>query len=619
MDISELYRGKIISLNSFLDMIKPGSTIFVSSEPASPLLVIDALIDTNKVNIMDLQMIQLVTLGSFISPFECDILHFRLKTFHIGESFSRDICYGNFDYIPAAIVDIPKIFSRNMLNIDIAVIALSKPDEDGYMSPGISVDVASLAAEKASLVIAEVNENMPVTCTDSRIHINDVDFIIESDKPLIERSRGEYDVIMDRIGWNISNIIRDGSTVVLHAGSIFDALSRNLKGKQDLRVLTSVVSDWAIDLVGSGALISEKNGEGIYPIMTTSAYGTNRLYSYVHNNKNIRFMSLLDLIEAGRTKAASRLVSILNIQKTDITCSTVQFHLRDNILSGFPSKFQFAIQAADAEHGQVICALHSIDREGESNIVISLEHEHERVRTTLGIVRYVVTEYGIASLLGKSVRERVMALIDIAHPTYRDMLLEQAKEGGYIYKDQIYVTSNAVNYPEAYETVKSFGSDIDIKFRPIKPTDEDMLRRQFYTFSDNARYMRYFSAIRTMPHKNIQKYVNIDYKNTLSIVGIYNDGSGNRIVAEGRFALYKETSMYEMGFAVDEEFQGLGIATFLLNYLIRIAREYGIDTLTASVLPENTAMIQVFNKATVKPQIIEAGGYLEVIFRLSDL
>ncbi|HRZ28484.1 MAG TPA: GNAT family N-acetyltransferase, partial [Spirochaetota bacterium] len=185
-----------------------------------------------------------------------------------------------------------------------------------------------------------------------------------------------------------------------------------------------------------------------------------------------------------------------------------------------------------------------------------------------------------------------------------------------VYQDQIYVTENAVNYPANFETVKTLKNGLEVKFRPIKPTDEDMLRRQFYTLSDSDRFLRYFTAIRFMPHRNMQKYVNIDYDKTLSLVGIVNEGGRERIIAEGRYSYYEYDKTYEMGFAVSEEFQGLGIASFLLDYLLRIAGERGIKRLSASVLPENKAMLGIFERARVRPVKRVAEGLVEHLFEL---
>jgi acyl-CoA hydrolase/RimJ/RimL family protein N-acetyltransferase len=613
---NEGYGDKVISVEGFLETIKPGSRLFLSSEPASPLQTINALVSSNRMNLMDLEIVQLMTTGSFLSTDACELLHFRLKTFHFGESLSREICYGTFDYIPAGILDIPRIFARNVLGIDIAVIAVSPPNEKGRMSPGIAVDVASLAAAKAKTVVAEVNPNMPFTNTDALISIGDVDYFIESNHLLPERPQRAYDETTNRIGWNISSLVDDGSTVVMHVGSIFDALAVHLKKKKELGVLTNVVSDWVIDLIEGGVLASGSGTDGECAVITNSCYGTRRLYDYVHNNPRIRFVPLDFLYRMSHFERVKALVSVLNVEKTDITGNTIKFHARDNILSGYTSKFLFAQMSTQFGEGKVICALRSVNREGKSAIVLTLDGETEKVRSTMGVVHYVVTEYGIASLYGKSVRERVMALIDIAHPSHREELLARAKEAGLVYGDQIYVTRHAVKYPAHLETVKVFAKSIAVKFRPIKPTDEDMLRRQFYTLSSNSRYLRYFTAIRLMPHKNMQQYVNIDHDRTLCIVGVVNEEGGEHIVAEARYSYNEDDKTHEMGFVVSEDFQRMGIATFLFNYLLKIAAERGIKKLLAVVLPENKAMLRVFERSDVHPMKHFANGVIEVVLEL---
>jgi len=265
--------------------------------------------------------------------------------------------------------------------------------------------------------------------------------------------------------------------------------------------------------------------------------------------------------------------------------------------------------------GKSIVTVRSLNREGKSNIIIAHKNS-EQVRSTLGTTRYVVTEYGIANIAGKSIRERVMAIVDIAHPDHRDALIRQAKEMDLIYKDQIYVTERAADYPFELETVKTFAHNQEVKFRPIKTSDEDMMRRLFYGFSDESRYMRYMRPVRIMPHVTMQPYVQIDYNTVLSIVGTIQYKGSERIIAEARYALDDERDQYETAFIVDEEFQGMGIAKFVFNYLINIARDRGIKTLYAIVIPKNKGMRKVFESASIKPQITEMEDEVEYVFDL---
>jgi GNAT superfamily N-acetyltransferase len=228
-----------------------------------------------------------------------------------------------------------------------------------------------------------------------------------------------------------------------------------------------------------------------------------------------------------------------------------------------------------------------------------------------------VTEYGIANIAGKSIRERTLAIIDIAHPDHRDALIRQAKENGYIYADQIYVTEYAANYPFSMETVKTFANNQEIKFRPIKPSDEDMMRRLFYDFSDESKFMRYFTPIRIMPHIKMQPYVNVDYDTVVSIVGTIQHKGRERIISEARYSFDKKRDKYEMAFVVDDEFQGIGIAKFMLNYLIIIARERKIKALSATVMAKNNRMAKVFETAMIKPEILEEEDEIDYVFNLA--
>ncbi|HPA73760.1 MAG TPA: GNAT family N-acetyltransferase, partial [Spirochaetota bacterium] len=196
-------------------------------------------------------------------------------------------------------------------------------------------------------------------------------------------------------------------------------------------------------------------------------------------------------------------------------------------------------------------------------------------------------------------------------------LIDEAKGAGLLYPDQIYVTASAVNYPPQYETRRSFKDGLELFIRPIRPSDEEMMRRLFYTFSDESKYLRYFTNIRTMPHKNMQKYVNIDYRNALALVAILQRGNAERIVAEARFAAYPGSNEFDMAFLVDEEFQGKGIASFMLEYIIRIAKERGVTLLTADVLPQNKKMLGVFERASLKPVLRPEDGSVKVEFHLA--
>lgn len=616
----EKYAEKVTDTETIFNMIKPGQRIYISSGPAIPARFISDMLDSENPNLQDLEIIQLITLGKYLShKDESNTRKYRLKTFNVGESINREITKGNVDFIPANLIEIPMILSSGAVGVDIAIVQTSPPDERGFMNLGIAVDVANIAIKNASLVIAEVNPNMPETFGETNIHIDQVDYIIENDAPLLEREIKKFDPAMDRIGWHISNLIADGSTVVLHLGRIFDAIAKHLTSKKNLGILTHVITDWVLDLIEAGAISLQRSRFTGGLVTTSYCYGSRKLYNYVHRNPIFEFYSIARLANPFLIRRVHNLISIMNVKKIDVSGESVVFHSGDNLLSGYESKLNFAIAATFSKNGKAIVALKSLDQEGNSNIVI--EHSEEdagQLRSTLGVTRYVVTEYGVANLFGKSIRERAMAMIDIAHPDHRENLLKMAKERGYAYPDQIYVSSNAKHYPLELETIKTFRDNLEVKFRPIKASDEDKMRRLFYQFSDESKYFRYFVRISIMPHKEMQKYVNIDYSSILSIVGIVEKNRVENIIAEARYAYYPGEDVYELAFIVDEKYQGKGISTFMLNYLIMIAKDRGIKKLIANILPENNKMIHVFNKACVKPETQYQDGIVLKIINLEN-
>jgi len=592
------YSSKVISTDQVLEKLKPGQKIFATSGVAAPGKVLSAIAQSDASNIRDLEIIQLITLGKYLtSPNESR--QYRLKTFNIGESISKDIADGKVDFIPANLMELPYIFLSGAVSVDVAIILTSPPDDKGFVSLGVAVDVANIVIKQASLVIAEINPNMPVTHGETVIHLSSVDFIVESDLPLIERENKPYDEIIDRIGWNISNLIEDGATVALHVGRIFNAVADHLKQKKNLGILTHVVSDWAIDLIESGAISLDRSRYTGGLITSCYCYGSRALYDYVNRNPIFEFYPIARLSNPFVVRRIKSLIGIMNVKKIDISGELVIFHSGDNLLTGYESKLGFAMAATISKNGKAIVALNSVDKEGRSNIVIRHAWETDNTHSTLGVVKYIVTEYGVANLFGKSIRERVLAMIDIAHPDHRESLLEQAKAMNYVYADQIYIARHAAQYPAMLETRKSLKDRLEVKIRPIKPSDEDMMRQLFYNFSDESKYFRYFANKPVMPHKEMQKYVNIDYQDTLSIVAIVEKGRNERIIAEARYAYGKQEGAHEVAFIVDEDFQGKGVATFMLNYLIKIARNRGIGEFIAYVLPRNEAMLKVFEKAKV--------------------
>ena len=609
-------RTRTITFDRLCDLIRPGHRIFISSGPATPVQTMECIQNTNHPNLVDLEIIQLAPPDPLTALTQPPSSKYRFKTFTVGEAIAKNIQNGLIDFIPTHIAEIRHLFVAGVIGVDIAVIQTSPPDRKGNLNLGTVIDVSDIVIEKADVVVAEINPHVPRTYGATTIHISEVNYILDSDRPLIELNRTPHDDTTDKIAWHIANLVENGSTLSLQIDKLFDAVASHLHTKRRLKIYTHIVSDWIIDLIESGAISEKRGARQRKPVVTSACFGSQKLYDYVDGNAKFEFVPLLNVTYQALIPRIRKFISILNVDKIDVSGDLVAIGAKDMSLTGFDSKLHFALGAAHSRGGKAIVALRSTDADGHSNIVIRHTDKTDMTRSTHGSTRYVVTEYGAANIFGKSIRERTLEMIDIAHPDHRERLVAEAKELGYLYPDQIYLTKRALNYPHELETIKNFGKGLEIKFRPIKPTDVDRMRRLFYKFSDESRYFRFFSPIHSMPHTKMQSYLNVDYDTSLAVVGIVQELNTERIVAEGRYVYNSSDEWYELAFLVDEEYQNRGIASFMIRYLFDIARSRGIRKLCANVLPNNEKMIYLMKSMDITPEIREDYSEIQFIFHL---
>jgi len=311
------------------------------------------------------------------------------------------------------------------------------------------------------------------------------------------------------------------------------------------------------------------------------------------------------------------MIAILPARKVDLT-GGIALHIgKGNVTPGPGQAQEFFAGAEHSRGGRTIFALPSRNLESRSNILLSVE-DFPNQFTNRESLDLIITEYGIASMIGRTVRERAQALIDIAHPDDREELIRQAKKANILYADQIYLPDSGSLYPERLACTHAFSGGLNVRFRAIKPSDEEEMRKLFYRFSDNAVYYRYFSAIKSMPHRKMQEYVNVDYQRIMSIVGTVEELGVERVIAEGRYVRHHDRPFADVAFVVDEAFQGRGIASFLFEMLIRIAREIGIEGFTADVIADNKPMLKVFEKAPFPIRAVMEYGIYNLTIPFED-
>ena len=595
------WEDRVVAPERVLEKIDPGMTIFLGTGISEPVTLVKSLMESQVGNLQDLELIQVVSLGEAISLKELQSHKYRLKTFFSGWVASEAITEGRVDLIPSRFSKIPGLIASGRIPIDAAFIQVTPPNDAGYCSLGMAVDVARQAMEQAALVVGEVNDRIPRTFGDTFVPITEFDMLVRSTEEPIYFGRWPVDDVYDRVAANVASVIEDGSCIAFSVGPIFESLGNYLKHKRHLGVHSPFFTDALMDLVRSGAVTNRRKETFRGKSLTSYALGTPELMQWLDRNPLVEFQGIdkvFDPIQIGRNR---RFVIVIQARKVDLS-GRIALHIgKGNVVAGPGEVMDFFNGAEISRGGLTVFALPSRNRGGVSNIRVSVEAYPNQI-TLRESVDLVITEYGVANLRGRTIRERAQALIDVAHPEDRPGLVERAKDAKMLYADQIFLADSATLFPMDITTKQSFKGGVEVRVRAIRPSDEEGMRRLFYRFSDEAVYYRYFSPIKTMPHARMQEYVNVDANQTLSIVGLVGKPEEEKIIAEARFVRDQIRPYADIAFVVDEEYQGLGIAGFLYSMLIRLARERGVKAFTADILASNKGMMRVLEKGGLPVQ-----------------
>jgi len=601
-----MWKDKIVSPAMVLEKIEPGMSIFLGTGMAEPRTLVKHLMASTQLNLQDLELIQLVSLGDTVAIDERYARKFRLKTFFAGWIASEAISAGRVDLIPSRFSRIPWLFKTGAIHIDVAFIQITPPDDSGYANL-VGVDVERQAMETAKLVVGEINSKVPRIMGDTTIHVNDFDYFVEATEPPLYIDRWPLADVYMKVATNVASVVADGSCISFGIGPLYEALGKTLATKKHLGVHSPFFTDALMDLVKSGAVTNRKKGIYRGKSSVSTVLGTKELMQWLDLNSLVEFQPEDMIMDPEMIGRNDRMTALLPARKVDLTGNVALHTGKGNVTAGPGNVQELFMGSALSKNGRTIFALPSRNRRDEPNILVSVD-KYPFQFTNRESMDLVVTDYGVAHLMGKTLRERAQALIEIAHPDDRAELVRQAKETKMLYADQIYFADSGYLYPDRVACSHKFKEGLNIRFRAIKPSDEDEMRRLFYRFSDQAVYYRYFSPIKTMPHKKMQEYVNVDYRSFMSIVAVIEESGVEKIIAEARYARHKDSDYADTAFIVDERYQGKGIASYLFDLLIRVAREEGIAGFTADVLADNKAMLKVYEKAPFPIQAVLSRG-----------
>lgn len=605
------WRQKTVAPGDVMAKLEPGMSVFISTGVAEPRTFVKHLLESDHVNVQDLELVQLVSFGDAVTPNTLNAYKFRLRTFFSGWMASEPIASGRVDLIPSRFARLPLLIKQGRIRIDAAVVQVTPPNEAGYCSLGAAVDVARMAMESADIVIAEINDQVPMTYGDTFVPLDDFDFIIEGKYPPIYFKRWQTDEVFDRVAANVSSVIEDGACLGFSLGPLFESLSKHLARKKNLGIHTPFFTDAMMDMVNSGAVTNRYKRSFKGRCLASYALGTKELMAWLDKNPLVDFQGIdkvFDPVEIGKN---NNFMAIFPARKVDLSGRVALHAGKGNIVAETGEAADFVNGAELSRGGKTIFALPSRNRDGSPNIVLDMG-AYPNLFGMRESVDMIITEYGVANLQGRSVRERAQAMIDIAHPADRPPLVEQAKEANIIYKDQIYLADSAHLYPDEFTEEHTVKGDLRVRFRAIRPSDEDEMRQLFYRFSDQSVYYRYFSPIKSMPHSKMQEYVNIDYRKTMSIVALVGRPGEGHIIGEARYVRHEDRPYADVAFVVDEQYQGRGLASLMLKLLIAAAKKRGLKGFTADVLANNVSMMKVFERSglTVKARL--DGGVYEL-------
>jgi len=595
----EAYKPQILSATEAVKKIRPGQRIFIGTGTGEPLQLVSAL-SKRAFELPDTEIVHLLTFGD--APYAHRELtqYFRVNSFFIAENVRDIIQEGLGDYTPIHLSDIPRLFDSGQLPLDVALIEVTPPDKEGLCSLGVSVDIVKSATANASLVIAQVNPRMPRTLGDSCIHAYDIDVLVPGEEPLLEVKSPEVTDTTRQIAENLSSLIEDGSTMEFGIGQIPQALVGFLKDKKDLGIHTEMISDDILELVEAGVITGARKTVDRGKIVTSFCLGTQKLYDFIDNNPIFAFHPTEYVNNSFVINQQHKMVAINTALEIDLTGQVCSDSLGEKFFSGVGGQVDFNRGAAKAPGGKAIIALPSTAKGGTVSRLVTRLSPGAGVVTTRAGVFYVVTEYGVAYLHGKSVQERALALISIAHPKFRADLLREAIEAKYLSATMSDKEGKILVGPKELRTTYLLNDGTLLNFRAIHPTDEPRMRDLFYKLSEATIYYRFMSHQKRVSRHQIQDFVYIDHRNDVTIVGTLPEASGEEIMAVGSYYLDPKTNLAEVAFVVSDKWQNHGIGTFLLKHLMRIARRNGIRGFTAEVLTDNKSMQAVVNKANCK-------------------
>ena len=597
---ADKYVEKLTTAKKAIDYIKPGQRVFIGSSCGEPRHLVNELSEAS-IRLTDMEIVRMLSIedGPFTQVNDKNkFRQFNIRSFYLGSSALKQIYKNKRFTTPINLSQIPQLFKSRLMPINAALIQASPPDDFGWMSLGVSVDIVLAACESADLVICQVNPNMPRVLGQSFIHVNDVDHIVEHEEELLTIQPLPELEAANTIAKHISRLIDDGSTLQISLGVTNEAIIQCLSDKNDIGIHSQFLSDGMMRLFALGVVTNKKKGFNNGKIVAGSAVGSKLLYDFIDDNPCIEFHPSDYVNNPSIIARNNGMISVNTIMAIDLTGQVAADALPFNNYTGINGLLDFTRGSAMSNRGKSILMLASTREKGRKSRIVPTLSDMPVV-VPRGDVHYVATEFGVVNLFGKTLQERATALISIAHPDFRNELFAMAKELDLIDSNRRFKEAIKGVYPLKYEK-KLKVKHIDIMFRPAKPSDDRAIQEHYYTMERGDVVSRFFHEKKSFARDQIDTTVEIDYINDLTIIATIGELGFEKIIAVGEYFKNPVSNMAEIAFSVSQGYQGMGIAAILLDMLTLAARDNDIDGLVAYTSPKNKAMRNLFHKLPYK-------------------
>jgi acyl-CoA hydrolase/GNAT superfamily N-acetyltransferase len=576
---ADAYLEKRVDADTAIGRIRSGQRVFIGSGCGEPQFLVQKLVEKTN-NFSGLEIIRLLGLETASLAAIADKTHdtnLNIRSIYLGATKSKTIAKQRRFITPMNMSDVPSLFTTRKLPLNVALIQVSPADDFGWMSLGISVDVTMAAARSADFVIAQVNPKMPRVMGQSFIHVNDVDLLVEYEEELLAIPPAEVSSeAAQQIGNHIAKLIEDGSTLQIGLDAVSQATVQTLSNKNDLGVHSQFLTDSIMHLYAMGNITNKKKGLNEGKMVASMAVGTPDLYEFLNDNPAVDFHPSDYVNDPFVISRHNRMVSMNVASKMDLTGQVTAQASAATRFAGVSGIPDFVRGARRSPAGKSIIMLYSTKetKDGLESAIIPV-FRGDLVVVPRGDVHYVVTEYGCVNLFGKSVQERVIAMISIAHPDFREALLEDAKELGFIDTERTLGEASRAVYPVRLEqTLELNGQKVTI--RPSKPVDERRIQEHYYTLPKEDVLTRFFCQKTIFARAEMETRSHVDYVNDLTLVAVVGDFGFGRVVAVAESMKLVSENMAEVAFSVSEDFQGKGLGTLFLKKLAAAARENDI-------------------------------------------